>query len=104
MAAAGAAAYAREVPDSRDLGEDDGIDPAHLRYHVDHRSIPQDAQRLGLDRNTQEGAMLSFAASLDPRRRAHKVVAWVMLLALVVPGPLSVGWPLVEQVQDFFTW
>lgn len=92
------------MSDNRDPGGYDEIDPADLRYHADHRSIPEDAQKLGLDRNTQEGAMLSFAGSLNPRRPAHKMIAWVMLLALVGPGLLTVGWPLVERVQDFFTW
>jgi hypothetical protein len=43
-------------------------------------AMPDDARSLGLDRNTVEGAWLHFAASLDGRRPAHKLVAWALLL------------------------
>lgn len=51
--------------------------------------IPADARRIGLDRNTEEGAMLAMAASLDPAKASHRLVAWVLLAAFV--GPLLLG-------------
>jgi len=48
--------------------------------------IPEDAQRMGLDRNTVEGSLVSMAGSLSGARRSHKVVAWVLLL--VFAGPI----------------
>jgi hypothetical protein len=44
--------------------------------------FPLDAQRMGIDRWSDDAGMIAIAASLDSRKRSHKVVAWVMLLAL----------------------
>lgn len=55
------------------------------------RAMPADALRMGLDRNTEEGALVALAAALDPAKRLHRVLAWVMLLAVTAPvvlGPL----------------
>ncbi|RLV49580.1 hypothetical protein D9V37_06555 [Nocardioides mangrovicus] len=52
----------------------------------------EDAARIGLDRNTLEGAQLAFFSHLDPRKPSHKLVAWVALLLLV-------GWPLLVTVM-----
>ena len=48
-------------------------------------ALPEDAVRLGLDRNTQEGAMLAMAGSLDGGTSSHRIVAWVVLLSLTLP-------------------
>lgn len=48
--------------------------------------IPEDAQRMGLDRNTVEGSLVSMAGSLSSARRSHKLVAWVLLV--VFAGPI----------------
>ncbi len=56
------------------------------------RPMPDDARRMGLDRNTQEGAMIALAASLNPAKAWHRVIAWVMLVVFVLPvllGALS---------------
>lgn len=47
------------------------------------QSMPDDAQALGLDRNTEEGAWVSFAAGLDGSRLFHRLTAWAMLFVLV---------------------
>lgn len=47
--------------------------------------IPVDARRMGLDRNTQEGALIALAGSLNPAKLSHKIVAWVLLLVVAVP-------------------
>ncbi|MBY9076779.1 hypothetical protein K1X13_18260 [Nocardioides sp. WL0053] len=62
----------------------------HPEVFLGHNGIPADARRLGFDRNTEEGAMIAMAGSLDPRRRMHRVVAWVLLLAFVLPLLLGV--------------
>ncbi len=51
--------------------------------------IPVDARRMGLDRNTQEGAMIALVGSLKPSKRSHKIVAWLLLLAFAVPTLLN---------------
>lgn len=48
--------------------------------------IPPDARRLGVDRNTEQGALLALSGSLDPAKRSHRVAAWVLLVALAGPG------------------
>jgi hypothetical protein len=44
--------------------------------------MPDDARALGLDRNTEEGAWVQFAASLDGAKSLHKTIAWVLLLMI----------------------
>ena len=77
--------------------EEPGEDPVELITPEDFlgpSGIPGDARRLGLDRNTQEGALIAFAGSLDPTRTLHRVVAWVLLLAFAVPMALGLARPL----------
>jgi hypothetical protein len=52
--------------------------------------IPFDARRMGLDRNTEEGAMVALAGSLDPAKLSHKLIAWVLLLVVAAPVLLGV--------------
>ena len=47
--------------------------------------FPLDAQRMGIDRWSDDAGMIAIAASLDPAKRSHKIVAWLMLLAVTVP-------------------
>jgi len=44
---------------------------------------------MGLDRNTQEGAMIAMAGSLDPAKISHRIIAWVLIL--VFAGPILFG-------------
>ena len=58
--------------------------------HLDSLGVPHpfgsyDARRLGLDRNTEEGALLAFSSSLRPDRPTHRVVAWILLAAFALP-------------------
>lgn len=46
---------------------------------------PVDAQRMGIDRWSDDIGMLQIAASLDSSKRWHKVAAWLMLLAVTLP-------------------
>jgi hypothetical protein len=47
--------------------------------------IPPDARHLGFDRNTEGGAIIALAASLDPSKLSHRLMAWVMIFTFVVP-------------------
>lgn len=47
--------------------------------------IPLDARRMGFDRNTEEGALIALAGSLDPAKLSHRIVAWLLLAAFAVP-------------------
>ncbi len=61
-----------------------------LTQHVQSfQGIPDDARMLGLDRHTQEGALVAMAGSLNPAKLSHKVVAWVLLIAFIGPGLLG---------------
>lgn len=51
--------------------------------------IPSDARRLGFDRNTEEGALIGFAGSLNPGKLSHRIVAWVLLVGFAVPLALG---------------
>ena len=47
--------------------------------------IPLDARRMGFDRNTEEGALIALAGSLNPAKLSHRIVAWLLLAAFAVP-------------------
>ncbi len=57
-------------------------------------TMPDDARSLGLDRNTEEGAWVMMASSLDSSKLSHKAVAWVLLLVLV-------GLPVLIRLADW---
>ena len=47
--------------------------------------FPLDAQRMGIDRWSDDAGMIALAASLDPSKLSHRIVAWVMLVAILSP-------------------
>jgi hypothetical protein len=47
---------------------------------------PADVRRMGLSRHTEEGALVDFAARLNPTRPGHRVIAGVMLLVFAAPA------------------
>ncbi|NUR07368.1 MAG: hypothetical protein HOQ22_01445 [Nocardioidaceae bacterium] len=53
--------------------------------------FPLDAQRMGIDRWSDNAGMIAVASSLDPAKRWHKVVAWLMLVG-VVSWTLLTAW------------
>jgi hypothetical protein len=65
------------------LGDGDDFEPVLHFHHIE--ALPEDAVRLGLDRNTQEGAMIGMAGSLSAAKQSHRIVAWLILLSLTVP-------------------
>jgi len=76
------------VHDDDDRDERSHDDP--LRAFVLHTPVPVDAQRMGLDRSTEEGAMVAMAGALSPTSPLHRLVALVMLAIFVVPGLLGI--------------
>ncbi len=67
------------------------ITPEHF---LSPDGIPHDARRMGLDRNTQEGAMIALAGSLNPGKLSHRIVAIVLLAAFAFPTLLGLVRPL----------
>jgi hypothetical protein len=71
-------------------------DPGHDRVAHDiwqPPEMPDDLRRMGLTRNTEEGAWIEFASMLDRSRPSHVAIAWVILLTLF-------GIPLVATVWN----
>lgn len=56
--------------------------------------FPVDARRMGIDRWSDDAGMIAIAASLDPGKVSHKIVAWLMLLAITLPLVLNLWWEL----------
>lgn len=60
--------------------EDDEPTPWVVDEH-----LPVDARRMGLSSLVPDGAMLEFAGALDGSKLSHRLVAWVLLVAFVLP-------------------
>ncbi|MFC0627278.1 hypothetical protein [Kribbella deserti] len=67
--------------------DDAPLGPAHRGIppgaHNDRR--PAEAQRMGLSRHTQEGALIEFAAQLNATKPAHRFIAFLMLITFATP-------------------
>jgi len=55
--------------------------------------MPDDLRRIGLTRNTEEGAWIELASMLDSSKRSHVAMAWLILLTLF-------GFPLLMTVSQ----
>lgn len=73
--------------------DDDGSLPPGAYLHS-MQGIPEDAQAMGLDRNVTEGAWLAFAGSLRATKPSHRLVAWLLLAAIVLPLVLTLRYQL----------
>lgn len=51
--------------------------------------LPADARRMGLNSLVPDGALLELAGSLDGAKRSHRLVAWVLLVAMLAPVALT---------------
>jgi hypothetical protein len=69
----------QEGPGDPDDGELGLIEPEDF---LPHHPFPLDAQRMGIDRWSDDAAMIAVAASLDPAKTSHRLIAWLMLLAI----------------------
>jgi hypothetical protein len=69
---------------------DERADEDAFLRHLESLGVPHqygspDARRLGLDRNTEEGALIAFTGSLRPDKPLHRVGAWILLAAFGLP-------------------
>jgi hypothetical protein len=62
--------------------DDPGVELIEPEDFLPRNPFPPDAQRMGIDRWSDNAGMIAVASSLDSRKRSHKVVAWVMLLSI----------------------
>jgi hypothetical protein len=82
----------RRCMEPRDEDRDDNGDgdpTGSYEYAYAMQGIPDDARMLGLDRNSQEGALVSMAGSLSGAKLSHRIVAWALLVVFIVPGLLG---------------
>ena len=82
-----------DEPDD-DPGIDSELELVRPEDFLAANPFPLDAQRMGIDRWSDEAGMIAIAASLDPAKVSHKIVAWLMLLAVVVPLVLNLWFEL----------
>ncbi len=65
---------------------DDRDEYVEMTAHVrSTHGIPDDAKAMGLDRNTEEGALVAMAGSLSAAKVSHRVVAWFVLASFLGP-------------------
>jgi hypothetical protein len=62
--------------------EDSGVDLVRPEDFLAPNPFPLDAQRMGIDRWSDDAGMIAVAASLNPAKLSHRIVAWVMLVAV----------------------
>ncbi len=60
----------------------DGVELIRPDDFLPRNPFPQDAQRMGVDRWSEDAGMIAIASSLDSSKRSHKAVAWLMLIAV----------------------
>jgi hypothetical protein len=65
-----------------DEPDDAGPDLIQPEDFLARDPFPVDAQRMGVDRWSDDAGMIAIAASLDSSKLSHKIIAWVMLLAV----------------------
>ena len=70
---------------SGDFDDPDDVDlePIRPEDFLPGNPFPVDAQRMGIDRWSDDAGLIAIASSLDSRKLSHKIVAWVMLVALL---------------------
>jgi hypothetical protein len=78
------------LPPSGDPGHSD--DPLRVGRPRDYGT--PDAARIGLDKNTPEGAEIAFFSHLNGSKPSHKVVAWIALF-------LMFGVPVLLRLMDW---
>ncbi len=77
----------REGYDEDESGFVRHLESLGVPHHVgSHR----DAARVGLDRNTEEGALVAFSGALRPGNPWHRLVAWLLLVSFGLPAVLAV--------------
>ena len=72
-------------PEGLDPWDDEPMELIAPEDFLGPNGIPHDARRMGFDRNTEEGALIALAGSLNPAKLSHRIVAWVLLAAFAMP-------------------
>jgi hypothetical protein len=75
----------REYDEGPERWDDEPVELIEPEDFLGPDGIPLDARLMGFDRNTEEGALIALAGSLDPAKLSHKVVAWVLILGFAIP-------------------
>ena len=68
--------------DEPEYPDEHGVELIEPEDFLPGNPFPHDAQRMGIDRWSDDAGMIAIASSLDSRKLSHKIVAWVMLLAV----------------------
>jgi hypothetical protein len=71
-----------QAHDEPEHPEEHGVELIEPEDFLPGNPFPHDAQRMGIDRWSDDAGMIAIASSLDSRKLSHKIVAWVMLLAV----------------------
>jgi len=71
-----------QAHDEPERSDDDDVELIAPEDFLAHNPFPVDAQRMGIDRWSDNAGMIAVASSLDSRKRSHRIAAWVMLAAI----------------------
>lgn len=77
-----------------DETESDGYELIRPEDFLARNPFPADAQRMGIDRWSDDAGMIAIAASLDPGKLSHKIAAWLMLVAITLPLLINLWYEL----------
>jgi len=68
--------------DEPEYPDEHGVELIEPEDFLPGNPFPHDAQRMGIDRWSDDAGMIAIASSLDSRKLSHKIGAWVMLVAV----------------------
>ena len=68
--------------DDPDRDDDAALELIRPEDFLARNPFPPDAQRMGIDRWSDDAGMIAIASSLDSSKLSHKIVAWVMLVCV----------------------
>jgi hypothetical protein len=71
-----------QAHDEPEHPDEHGVELIEPEDFLPGNPFPPDAQRMGVDRWSDDAGMIAIASSLDARKLSHKIVAWVMLVAV----------------------
>jgi hypothetical protein len=68
--------------DEPERPDDDVVELIEPEDFLPRNPFPPDAQRMGIDRWSDNAGLIAVASSLDSRKLSHRIMAWVMLVAI----------------------
>jgi hypothetical protein len=68
--------------DEPERSDGDDVELIEPEDFLPRNPFPVDAQRMGIDRWSDNAGMIAVASSLDSRKLSHRIAAWVMLVAI----------------------